>query len=241
MTVDDTGSNSDGICRKDTWDSLPSEIKEKIVKYVPLATRITIKRVSKQYLDIVTNLNDKQTKLVVIGQYEFFEDEIGVNMVCNIASHSLDHTSVIRFRSSQDGKILVRNFPNIVAVYFSRCLGKVAADVSPSFRNLRHLSCLSFGNSFTGFEKLHGMELSCLHDYSRIYNYSTVKLPVMNLKHFAGKVESSEAFEEMLRRGLVGVSLENRKADWNLMKHYAVNIEILNDVGYNEQDSPSVP
>lgn len=208
------------------------EIKQKIVKYVPLNTQMAVKRVCKQWHDIVTDLNNLQTKLVYLDEigtafkYQPFQLPFDVNMVCNIASHSFDQTLVIHFQSDQDGKSLAKNFPNLVAVYFSCNLDWLAAQVAPMLCNLKHIR--AFGDEFTNVERFNGMKWTCLQ-YSLPHKYSTAPVPLVKLRYFTGTTWSYGTPEEMLRRGLVGIFMENRECA-NLLTQYAMNIEIFYDV-----------
>lgn len=217
--------------QKDNWSLLPTEIKQKIVKYVPLRTRIGIKRVCKQWLDIVVDLNIQESKMVFIegrGQSELPYD---ANSVCNLTRHAFDRTSVMHFPREMDRRSLVKNFPNLVAVHFSLHYIAGIGGIVKLFKELEHFSFtgLRCQIDYTSFDT---SRWSCLQDKEEnSFRNSTLPPPKPGLKFFNGLVWTNDLFREMLKRGVVGYSMKLRQRPrFALMKQFAMDTEILYDL-----------
>lgn len=211
--------------RKKTWGSLPVEAKRKIIQYVPLKSRFTIKPVCRQWFYIIEDLNRLQTKLIVVHEDTHFTIHHQTNSLCNLASHNFDHTSKICLPTSVDGRKVVKNFPGLLVVSFSDEHARMAAIFAKECRSLEHFS-------YTGHPPVDIQEIS--PKLSCLGLHRDVLLPSRSfpsLKFFDGSDDGSRDLvgrsAKIGPRRLKGHTPEDRI---HLTKPYATNVEVLYDV-----------
>lgn len=217
--VDCRADYDTGADRKDTWSSLPAEIKLKIIKYVPLKTRFAINRVCKQWLDLAKELNNLQTKLVVLDDSTPYVLPFDANSLCNLASHTFDSTLLMVLPRKVDGRKIIKNFPNLLAVYFADGHDRLASVFANECRFLTHLH----SKTMTLSNQDRSMDWSCL--------YLRCNIParhLSSLKFFKGHLYGND-HKEMMKRGLVGRSMgllnEEKEPDSKAEILYDVDLE----------------
>lgn len=218
-----------GEDRRGTWNSLPLEIKQKVLKYVPLNVRIARKQVCKQFRDIVADLNHLETKLVLMGVREQPELPYQANMVCSIASHKFDRTLILHVPLDFYDQQLLEIFPNVIAIHDTRHYSDFGRSVN-MWHKLEHFSCSK--QNFLYYTKSEPKKWSCLRDL----HHSPSPLSMPNLQFFHGYISNNAAFGEYLKRGLIGYSMKGSETRSDLILRYAKDTQILYDVNFESID-----
>lgn len=129
---------------KRDWNSLPVELKRKVIKCLSIRTRFTLMMVSKSCNDIARHLNGQETKLVIVDLNNLVPSEDDANSLCGRASHTFDCSSVlhlVKHPNETEALELASNFPNLIALRMQIYL----SNILNAFRfkcKLEHLSIM---------------------------------------------------------------------------------------------------
>lgn len=229
--------------QKREWKSVPIEIKQKIIKYLPIIERFRTNSVNKEWQTITAYLNTNETKLVFTSDKDYTEVDEDVNSVCNLASHTFDRTCILlvpRKLGLVESRRILNHFPSLVAIHvtpgnviFARTGVKKSVD-------LEHFSCHDKSPVYLEGES---PKISCLDGY---FLGSVTKCP--NLKYYTEDDEEESTLESLLKNGLRGHAMKtfmigapaNKVSQYiNLINEHGQNTEILYNVDFQEMQTPA--